>query len=95
MQAQDRVSHPELRRPPRKQFLASLAICALLAAAVLGGVALAQSARSGPAASPAPSATAQGPAEPFRSSARLPGEQSLLGGYLVYDWDGSIPGFDD
>ena len=95
MQAQHAVSHPELRRPARKQFLASLAICALLAAAVLGGVALAQSGRSGPATSPSASAPAQVSAEPIRPSARLPGEPSLLGGYLVFDWDGPIPGFDE
>jgi hypothetical protein len=95
MQTHDGVSHPELRRPARSAFYLRLGICGLLAAVVLCGVALAQSGRSGQSANPGASAPAPFDGNPASPLKRAPGEPSLLGGYLVYDWEGPIPTFHD
>ncbi len=95
MQTQDGVPHPELRRPARSRFYLRLGICGLLSAAILGGVALAQSGRTGPGATPGASAPAPFAVNSAPLLQRAPGDPSLLGGYLVYDWEGPIPTFDE
>ena len=94
MQAHDRERLLHLRRPARSQLFAGLGICGLLAIAVLGGVALAQSGRSGQSAGSGRAAPAQPAAEPIRLPARTIGGPSIFG-YLVYDWEGPLPAFED
>ena len=77
----------------QQQRFKGLAICGLIAIAVLGGAALAQSDRSGQSreAGPTP-APREAWINPFTT--RLPEEPSPFG-YLVYDWEGPLPGFGD
>ncbi len=94
MQAHHEVSASELHRAAQSPFWIAFAICGLLATAVLGGFAWAQSGRSGQGANPMASAPSPFAGDPARPSARVPGGPSPLG-YLVYDWEGPIPTFDD
>jgi hypothetical protein len=77
----------------QQQRFRGLAICGLIAIAVLGGAALAQPGRSGQGREAGPTATPRETGiNPFTT--RLPEEPSPFG-YLVYDWDGPLPGFGD
>jgi hypothetical protein len=78
-------------RPTR---LAGLAICLLLAAAAVTGVALGQSGRSARVTSVEQSAPAPLAAKPARPFERAIGDPSPFG-YQVYDWEGPVPTFAD
>ena len=93
MHIHDRQRALEPSQSSQQQRFRGLAICGLIAIAVLGGAALAQPGRSGQSRE-AGATTAQREAGINPFTTRLPEEPSPFG-YLVYDWDGSVPGFGD